>query len=250
MVEKKVLWVAVIILLVLSTSALVVSVVPPPFLLHPEGPTRVSLLHIGTTGEATWFPGEVYDGSFSARLYSGATASDGGLVMIGPLNFPLSDLTDDRITFWVYHLDEKSPVTIHPYVNIVLDNDRVIEGVTSTSVDGSTVLCESGSGCLGYTAAEIWKQMKPSGGWYTSVDTSVDTVLAPVSSCTLSTPCDLSKWITAFPTSKVIQIQIDFGFFGESGFKQTVYIDDVTISPGDLTIIVLIEPETISSSDR
>jgi hypothetical protein len=182
---------------------------------------------------------EVYDGSFSAKLESGTTLSDGGLVMIGPLNYPLIMFTDARITFWAYHLTSS---TARAYVNLVMDNDRVIEGVTSVSVSGAAVQCENtGGGCLGFTSSDIWIQMKPSGGWYTSV--VGDPVLAPVAACTLATPCTLAFWQSKFLTTKVIQVQIDFGFDHAAPPSDTIYIDNVAI----LNVPAPIEPEVIAA---
>lgn len=252
MVERRVLLIALAMLIVFSTSALIVhSTSDPAFLLSPGGTLRVALHSMGGAegGNATWYPiaPRVFDGSFSALLYSGTVSGDGGAILLGPVSFPLSDLTNDRITFWTYHFNNNSK---QPHVNIVLDNGRTLEGKNSTTVDGSPIKCEktgAGSGCQGYPSADIWVQMMPKDQFFTSFP--ADPVLAPVASCTIGSPCPLATWITAFPTANVIQIQIvyDFSSVG-SGF--VIFIDDVAIFPNGSSIIAPIEPETVSSSDQ
>jgi hypothetical protein len=239
--------------------------VPPPGVIHPTGPVRIWLRSIalgidgtgyrvpGTdgAGTATWWgrAPQVFDGSFSARLFSGhGGGENGGGIYIGPLDIPLSSLTESQITFWVYHQTShtlcEGPVPeneCHPYVNIVLDNGRKIEGVTSVAVTGATIIYEDDQG---FPSADIWTQMRPTdaplgggGGWYTSYPD--DPVLDPVKLCTNSVGgCTLDTWKAAFSTAKVIQIQIQFGLW--TGDDQIVYIDSVMIG----TLVVPIEPET------
>jgi hypothetical protein len=253
--KKKAALAAVLIVMVVCTVAFV-AYADTPFVLHPTGRIRVALRSYGG-GSATWYPTEprVYDGSFSARLNTGTSSdTDGGAIFIGPLSLPLAYFTDARITFWAYHLNDAGA---HPYINIVLDNGRTMEGIGSTPVvAGATVNCESGnlygSVCKGYPAADWWIQMKPSGGWYTSWASSGDPVLAPVAACTSGSPCTMAFWQSKFPTAKVIQIQIIYGLWTNTG--QTIYIDDVTIPaapPFGLTtsMTVPIEPETIPAAD-
>jgi hypothetical protein len=240
--NKKAAMATLLILTVVSTLALsTYATYPTPPRLTPRGRIRVSLLPVGL-GVAKWFPGELYDGSFSAKLGTGdAPGDDGGLVMIGPLSWPLSYFVESQITFWAYHL---TSTTLKAYVNLVLDNDRVIGGTTSVPVSG-TVTCESGSGCLGYTGSEIWIKMKPADGasWYTNVPADPVIVAAGVSGCILSAPCTLSTWKAAFPTARVIQVQIDYGFWPGNP-DNFIYIDNVSL----LGMTVLVEPEVIAAT--
>jgi hypothetical protein len=61
----------------------------------------------------------------------------------------------------------------------------------------------------------------------------------------------MATWQQAFPTAKVIQIQIIYGIWAFTG--QTIYIDDVTIPAAPpygpiMTTTVPIEPETIAAA--
>jgi hypothetical protein len=247
MVERRVLLIALAMLIVFSTSALIVhSTSDPAFLLSPQGTVRVALQVVGSstsTGSATWnaIAPRVFDGAFSAKLVIGGSPGDGGGVFIGPLSFPLSDLTNDRITFWVYHFDGVA----NPHVNIVLDNGRTLEGKDSTPVDSSiTPKCESGAGCQVWPSANIWVQMMPTDSFTTSFPS--DPVLT--AACA-SPPCNLATWIAGLPGTNVIQIQITFTDAAPPK-GTTVFIDDVDIFPNGSSIVVPIEPETVSSSDH
>jgi hypothetical protein len=238
--KKKALWAAVLILTALSAIAFTAYADPGVFLLTPRGRIRVALRSIGS-GTATWqaVAPRVYDGSFSAQLYT-TGASDGGEILIGPLGWPLSYFQDAKITFWTYHRGVL-PIdpTAQPYINIVLDNGRVMEGLTSTTVKGGAILSEA----RGYPGADIWIQMMPSGGWYTSFGTD-DSVLSPVSTCLLASTCKMADWQKAFPTAKVIQIEIVYGNWILTTGGQYINIDNVSL----LGAIVPIEPEVIAAS--
>jgi hypothetical protein len=141
--------------------------------------------------------------------------------------------TAARITYWAYAYNSGAGA----YINIVLDNGRTMEGIGSTSVSGAATTNEVAQG---YPSADLWVQMKPLDKWYTDYG-SVDSVLSPVASCTSGSPCTMAFWQHAFPTAKVIQIQIIYGIWSSTG--QIIYIDDVSI----LGVVVPIEPETISA---
>ena len=239
--KKKAVLAAVIMLTIASTAF--VAYAGSSLLLRPIGRIRVALRSING-GSAKWFPTEprVYDGSFSAALYTGGTANvDGGEILIGPLSWPLSMFTDARITFWAYHRNDPSA---HPYINIILDNGRVLEGLTSTPVSaGATVISETGQG---YPSADIWIQMKPYGGWYTSFPADPVHVAAGTSACTLTSTCPLAFWQSKFPTARVIQVEIVYGIWAlgiNGGTGQYIYIDNVLL----LGMGVPIEPETIAA---
>lgn len=240
--KKKALLAAVFIITVVSATVFGVYAGLPPFLLHPTGRIRVALRSYGG-GTATWFPTEprVYDGSFSARLSTGGAAGDGGAIMIGPMGLPLSTFTDSRITFWAYHYNDAGGYdqTHQPYINLVLDNGRVVEGLTSRPVSPTaTVKSEQ---TQGFPSADLWIQMKPDGGWYTSFPADPVHVAAGTSICTLTSACKLTFWQSSFPAARVIQIEIVYGLWDTSG--QVIYIDNVSL----LGMPVPIEPETIAA---
>jgi hypothetical protein len=232
---KKTIIILAVFLMVLVSTTFVYALAP--LLLAPHGSVRVALRSIGD-GSATWYANApiVYDGSFSVQLKTGTTASDAGAIYIGPLNMPLSTLSLSGITFWAFHGND---ITMQPYVNLVLDNGRIIEGVTMTNVTGPMKDLQD----QGYPSADLWVQMKPTDQFYTSFGLS-DPLLMGKPLGTLASPALLGAWQTAFPTAKVIQIQIIYGFWdhalGPQPLPLTIYIDYVGY----------LEPETISSSDR
>ena len=249
--KKKIVWASLIMLVVVSTVALAAYADKND--LNPNGRVRVALRSIGG-GSATWYPTapRVLDGSFSVRLFTGSSVNqDGGAIFIGPLGIPLHDLTPcmgyckqpisqhthtGSVTFWAYHYNDAGA---HPYINLVLENGRIMEGIGSTPVaSGAVVKSETGQG---YPSADIWIKMMPTDKFYTSYG-SVDPVLATVSSCTISSPCPMATWQAAFPGAKVVQIQIIYGIWGSTG--QVIFIDSVTI--GDMRIDM--EPETIAAT--
>jgi hypothetical protein len=240
MMKKKAVLLAALMLALVSTAAFAYAIVAPP-LLHPAGRIRVALRSYGS-GTATWFATEprVYDGSFSARLY--APVGDGGGIMIGPLGWPLSMFADSRITFWAYHYNDAGGYdpTHQPYINLVLDNGRVMEGLTSRPVSPTATVTSELTQT--YPSADLWVQMMPYGGWYTSFTTDPVHVHAGTSGCKLTSTCTMAVWQSAFPTARVIQIEIVYGMWGD-GYGQVIYIDNVSI----LGMIVPIEPETISA---
>jgi hypothetical protein len=249
--KKKAVLAAVLILTAVCTVAFV-AYADPAFLLHPAGRIRVALRSYGT-GTATWFATAplVYGGSFSARLSTPGGGANGGGIMIGPLGWPLSMFTDGRITFWAYHITDAGGYdqTHQPYIDIVLDNGRVMEGLTSKPVSVPTSTVNSLIN-QGFPSADLWVQMMPYGGWYTGFATAPtelggstpDTVLAPVAACTLTSTCTMAVWQHAFPTARVIQIEILYGQWGTGG-AMSICIDDASI----LGVVVPIEPETISA---
>jgi hypothetical protein len=238
-----------------SAYAAVDSTVPT---ISPRGPVRVALRSYGA-GSATWYATAplVYDGSFSARLSTGAspTDSDGGGIMIGPLSVPLSSFskgsTGSWITFWAFHISDAGGYDqLHqPYIDIVLDNGRVMEGVSSTPVSVPTTSVNSFSN-QGYPSADLWVQMKPTDQWYTSFPS--DPVLAKVKSCTLTnletyhwTNCTMANWTSkAFPTAKVIQVEILYGQWSGLSGAMSICIDDASIHG----IPVPIEPEVVAAT--
>jgi hypothetical protein len=239
--KKKAILAAVFMLTLVST-ALVAYAIAPPFLLRPTGRIRVALESYGHTGSATWMASEphVYDGSFSAALYSGDDSDSGSKILIGPLSTPLSSFTDARMTFWAYFYSSETGGHARPFINIVLDNGRWIEGESSTPVSGATIKNEEDQG---YWSADLWVQMKPSAGWYTSYGTDPVLAGAHVDTCTLMNPCQLSTWQAAFPTARVIQIQIEYGSQATTGQGKLVFIDNAVI----IGTLVPIEPETIAA---
>jgi len=280
MVGKKVLWAAVVFVMLSATILVVHS--DSVFLLNPAGTVRVGLQSI-QAGTATWnsIAPHVYDGSFSAMLSTGPATGDGGGVFIGPLSFPLADLTASGITFWAYFMNDQS---FHPQVNIVLDNGRVLQGRDSTPVSNSiTIKCETGTGCQGYPSSDLWVQLMPTDAFFFSSSFSADPDFGstPASGCTATAPCPLATWKTVFPTSNVIQIQIVWVRGGQQGSTpffatsptqltihpilsptddtsptqsdapaQIIFIDDVTITTTNFSQIIPIEPETTSSADH
>jgi hypothetical protein len=240
--KKHTLWAALLILTVTSTVSFV-AYAESAFVLHPAGRIRVALESYGNTGYAKWEASEphVYDGSFSALLFSGSNSNSGSKILIGPLSWPLSLFADNRITFWAYFYSSETTGYARPFINIVLDNGRWIEGESSTSVSGAAIKNEQDQG---YWSADLWVLMKPSAGWYTSYPSAYTALGSSIgSTCTLMTPCPLSTWQTAFPTAKVIQIQIEYGSQASTGQNKIVFIDDVSI----LGYAVPIEPEVISA---
>jgi hypothetical protein len=214
--------------------AFVLAAYAQTFVLSPHGPVQVALYSVGG-GSATWYPVEprVYDGSYSVELYTGTTPyQDGGAILIGPLDIKLKyfnySMIHHWITFWTYHRNSADG----PYVNIVLDNGRTMEGIGSTTVSG-TVKTETGQG---YPSADLWIQMKPLDEWYTSFTT--DPLLKGLGNIT--NPVSIAAWQKAFPSANVIQIQIIYGIWGSTG--QKIYIDDACING----MIVKLEPQTTS----
>jgi hypothetical protein len=249
--KKKAVLAAVLMLIVVCTVAFV-AYADPSFVLHPAGRIRVALRSYGS-GTATWFATAplVYDGSFSARLSTGGpapAATDGGGIMIGPLGWPLVMFTDSRITFWAYHWSDAGGYDqLHqPYIDIVLDNGRVMEGVTSVPVSCTTVPCPAplpDSFTNHPYPSNLWVQMKPYGGYYTSFPTDPVHVAAGTNLCVFGSACTMASWQHAFPTARVIQIEIIYGQWGGLAGPMTIYIDNVSI----LGVVVPIEPETISA---
>jgi hypothetical protein len=253
LIEKIKVWATILILTVALTSVLAAySFAGGQFVLAPKGPLRVAL-HAEGSGSASWYAvaPRVFDGSFSAELYSGmpgpfaSNPAAGGTVsgarmLIGPLSIPLTSLTPNGIKFWVYHL---TSIIRQPRVILVLDNGREIIGNPATTLDPSAkLICETGFACQGYASADIWVQMVPVDKWYNAL-ASKDPVQSPVKDCySLDHSCPLAAWQKAFPDARVIQVQVIVGF---DYTIQTVYVDDVMI--GDT--IVLVEPETIAAAD-
>jgi hypothetical protein len=249
--KKKAVLAAVLVLTVVCTVAFISHGDPAASLLHPTGRIQVALKSYGPTGYARWEGSEphVYDGSFSAALYTGTDSDSGGKILIGPLSLPLSVFTDSRITFWAYFYSSETAGYARPFINIVLDNGRWIEGESSTTMSGAAIKNEVDQG---YRSADLWVLMKPSAGWYTSYPG--DPALTAVSGCTLMAPCPLSTWQAAFPTAKVIQIQIEYGSQAPTGQDKLVFIDDVSIPAAPpfsatMSMTVPIEPETIAAAD-
>jgi hypothetical protein len=246
--KKKALLAAVLatFCLLIVVSALAINAyADPTLLLHPTGRIRVALRSYGN-GYAQWWPKEpqVFDGSFSVEIYTGSSGTAGGIIYIGPLSWALSMFTDDRITFWTYHLDDGAS----PYVNIVLDNGRTMEGIGSWPVVPGTVInTQTG---LGFPTSDLWVQMRPAGGvdghhtWYTSTGIGTDPLLVSkgLDTCTSSSPCTMAQWQKAFPTAKVIQIQILYGLWSSN--NQHIFIDNVSI----LGVPVPLEPEDICAT--
>jgi hypothetical protein len=213
-----------------------------PFLLAPHGSVRVALRSIGA-GSATWYANApiVYDGSFSARLDTGTTIDDAAAIYIGPFDMPLSGFSPSGITFWAFHWND---IIMQPYVNLVLDNGRIMEGVTSTNVTGPM---NSFTG-QGYPSADLWVQMKPTNQFYTSFPTDPVLIAAGLDTHGLSNPANMTTWQKAFPKAEVIQIQIIYGRWDPAvvtNLPLTIYIDNVRIGGR----LFGLEPETISSSD-
>jgi hypothetical protein len=252
LIEKMKVWATILILTVALTSVLAACPVAEAQL-APKGPVRVAL-HAEGSGSASWYAvaPRVFDGSFSAELYSGmpgpfaSNPATGGTIsgarmLIGPLSIPLTSLTPNGIKFWVYHLTQ---IIRQPRVILVLDNGREIIGNPATTLDpNAKLICETvGLGCQGYPSADIWVQMVPVDKWYNAL-ASKDPLLSPLKDCySLDHSCALAYWQKAFPDARVIQVQIVAGF---DYTIQTVFIDDVMI--GDT--IVLVEPETIAAAD-
>lgn len=242
--KKKALWAAVLILTAISAIAVTAYAGSAVSVIAPRGRIRVALRSIGD-GTATWhaLAPRVYDGSFSAQLQGTANAG-GGEILIGPMSMPLSYFQDTgvrKIAFWTYHRgDLPIDPTAQPYIDIVLDNGRVMEGLTSTTVQtGATILSEA----RGYPGADIWIQMMPYGGWYTSFPTDPVHVAAGTNVCILTSTCTMAFWQKAFPTAKVIQIEIVYGGWTLTT-DQYINIDDVSLGG----MIVLVEPEVIAAS--
>jgi hypothetical protein len=151
--------------------------------------------------------------------------------------------TDGRITFWAYHISDAGGYDqIHqPYIDIVLDNGRVMEGLTSTPVSVPTTSVNSLAN-QGHPSADLWVQMMPSGGYYTSFPTDNVHVAAGTSACILGHTCTMAQWQHAFPTAKVIQIEIIYGQWSTGG-AMSICIDNVLL----LGMGVPIEPETIAA---
>jgi hypothetical protein len=157
--------------------------------------------------------------------------------------------TDGRITFWAYHISDAGGYdqTHQPYIDIVLDNGRVMEGLTSIPVSVPTSSVNSLDN-QEYPSADLWVQMMPYGGWYTEFTS--DPVLqaahysttGTLNTCTLSSTCTMANWQHAFPTAKVVQIEILYGLWSTGG-AMSICIDDASI----LGVVVPIEPETISA---
>lgn len=219
MMKKKAVWATVLILTVVSAFALV-AYADPAQMLRPVGRIRVSLednSYSGTipAGRATWNPFiQVWDGSFSAELNFGPHDDDFGAVVISPLNIPLSTLKTlgtGGITFWAYFYDLKK---MTPIVDMVLDNGRVMEGVSSVPVTG-TVDCESGTGCKQYPTSDLWIQMKPYNGWTSSYSGVAGSGIP--AGWGLTNAKTLLDWYTLFPTARVVQLRISYGFCGKFG---------------------------------
>jgi hypothetical protein len=221
------------------------------FTLAPKGSIRVSLRSMGE-GAALWWPKEpqVYDGSFSVLLYTGPLSSpsdaSGGAIYIGPLSIPLGSFSSSSppsssfpaskwITFWTYHYNDAGA---QPYVNIVLDNGRTMEGFGSTTVvSGATIHSQTGQG---YPSADLWIQMKPTDAWYTSYTSDPLLISKHLVNCG-SGNCTMATWQAAFPTAKVVQIQIFYGVW--TNVNQVIFIDDVSIRG----MAIAIEPEEIAT---
>ena len=245
--KKKALLAAVIMLTIASTAF--VAYAGSSILLRPTGRIRVALVSRGG-GYAIWQPKapRVFEGSFSAELNSGSTpgGSDGGAIYIGPLSWPLSMFTPASITYWVYHVGPavSTPDQDSPYVNLVLDNGLTIEGVGALPHPSGFTY----QSVQGYPSANWWVQMHPEDLFYSSFATTPGgppvtdpRLTGPVATCDIHTPCPLATWKAAFPTAQVIQVQILFGLWTETG--QTVCVDGVNI----LGLGVPIEPETIAA---
>jgi hypothetical protein len=215
-VKKKIVWATVLILTVVSAFALVAYA--DPLVLRPVGRIRVSLEGSKGSGngsfKATWNPFvQVWDGSFSAEL--GFTSDPAGgdefaAVIISPLSIPLSTLKTlgaGGITFWVYHYDN---VNMHPIVDMILDNGRWMEGVGSVTVAaGATINSETGQG---YPSADWWIQMKPVDGWFSSFAAADPAI--PDGWNSAGAAATLAQWSTQFPTARIVQLRISYGFCG------------------------------------
>jgi hypothetical protein len=237
--KKNALWAAVLILT--AISAIAVTAYAGSAVIAPKGRIRVALRSLDD-GTATWhaLAPRVYDGSFSVQLKA-TMGGGGGEILIGPMAMPLSYFQDAKITFWTYHRGDPNDAIHQPYINIVLDNGRIMEGLTSTKVQPSAAIL---SEARGYPGADIWIQMMPYGGWYTSF-WATDPVHAAVGTnvCKLDSTCNMAFWQSKFPTAKVIQIEIVYGGWTLTA-DQTINIDNVSLGG----LIVLVEPEVIAAS--
>jgi hypothetical protein len=93
--------------------------------------------------------------------------------------------------------------------------------------------------------------MRPAGGadghhtWYTDyggVDPLLPNTAGGIGQCTSANPCTMAQWQKAFPTAKVIQIQILYGLWSSN--SQHIFIDNVSI----LGVSVPLEPEDIAAT--
>jgi hypothetical protein len=85
--------------------------------------------------------------------------------------------------------------------------------------------------------------MKPLDSWYTTYTSDPLAPKSPsVTTCTISAPCTIAAWQKAFPSAKVIQIEILYGLW--TNYGQIIYIDDVSIHG----MVVPIEPEVIAAT--
>lgn len=218
---------------VLATSSLTV--------LKPAGKTRVALTADGG-GSATWNPEApaVYTGSFSARLDTGEDPDEDGFaggagIMVGPESIRFSTFNSSTITFWMYAY---SCADRTPYVDFVLDNGRTLEGTLSVPVNpADTVTSEIGQT---YPSANLWVQMQPADGWYSSF--ALNDPLIPNS---FASPQPLSAWQATFPGARVIQVKIQYGYGNQGPDAECiVFVDNARIK----SRVIHIEPETFAGT--
>ena len=237
---KSKVWIGIFLIsLLIPVSVIAVSALQK---LTPSGRDRVALTADGG-GTATWNPEgpAVFDGSFSARLDTADEAEDGSAggagIMIGPTNIRLSALDVDDVKFWMYAF---SCADTTPYVDFVLDNGVTMEGTLSVPVNGGeTVTSEVDQG---YPSANLWIQMQPVDGWYSSyagVNPAIPADFAP------ATPKALADWQAEFPNAKIIQVKIQYGY-GNQGADEdcTVFVDKVRVR----NRLIKIEPETFAAT--
>lgn len=197
--------------------------------LQPGSKTRFAL-EASSGAEARWNSFvQVYRGTFSPQL----TGSDGdtGKINIGPLNLPLSGLSESGITFWAYFETNDGSV---PRVDFVLDNGRRMEGYRNTSPVTGTKAEIVDEADLGYTAVSLWTQMKVQDcpfagsecGFYSS-NAGVDPLLP--ASFGISTPKNLAEWSAQFPGARIVQMRIAYGDDAPAvpGVDDTIYIDSL-----------------------
>ncbi len=242
---KSRVWVFVFLLalmsIVIATSSLI--------LLHPIGKERVALTADGG-GIATWNPEApaFYTGSYSARLDTGADTDEDGFaggagIMVGPENMKLSLLTPEAISYWMYAYSCSGRT---PYVDLVLDNGRTMEGTSSVPIDqlgieldddpADTVTSELEQG---YPSANLWVNMKPSDGWYSSFAANDD--LIPDE---FAAPQTMAVWQAKFPDAKVIQYKVQYGYGNQGPDADcTVFVDALKVKSRTINI----EPETFAA---
>lgn len=163
------------------------------------------LLKAGGTGTATWATTPALSGSRSVALATGSDPLNG----YGCVNIPITPValstSFPEPSYMVYE-PTLDAAFHHPYINILLNlagtsstPDAAIQGTAST-VSGNTVPVNP--------AASTWTEMITVGGYYG---------IAPY---TLTSPGTLvqceTAFVAAYPSAKVVGIQIRFGNWGEA----------------------------------